>query len=129
MIKELAWLKADAVENERVWHSSQLVYDIQIEELKQRIANMEFTYEVEMFNMDMKIDTQKVKLGQAKEDLQFYKDQIPMFHEKIAKTQNILAKRELLEHRASRRSTIRKSKLLNTVPPKKGKTNKTTKKK
>lgn len=129
MIKELAWLKAECVENESAWNSSQLAYDMQITELKQRITNMEFLYEQEMFNMDLKTDKMKAKLSKVKEDLEFYKKQIPMFHEKIEKTQNILAQREMLERRAQRKSTIRRSTLLKAVPPKKSNTNKTTKKK
>lgn len=127
MIRELAWLKSETTLNELTWNTSQTVYDIQILKLKQQIANWEFFYEEEMFNMDLKIDSTKAKLSKAKDDLQFLKDQIPIFHEKIAKTQDIIEQRELMKLRASRKSirnrVSRNSKSV-SLPPKRKSTKK-----
>lgn len=132
MIKELAWLKAETIENSLTWDTSRMAYNIQNSGLKQRIFDLEFLYEDAMFNMDLKIDATKAKLSKAKDDLQFHKDQIPIFHEKIAKTQNIIAQRELMERRFSRKSvrtSLGNLKTQSALQLKKPETNKTVKNK
>lgn len=86
-----------------------MAYDMKIMGLKDRLVQMEMLYEEETMRVDRTIDGWKAKTAKAKEELQFYMDEIPVFHKKIAQTLDLIAKREGIEREPSVRKSRKSS--------------------
>lgn len=71
-----------------------LAYDLELSDYKRRISETESAYETSMELVDNEIKVTRNKLSKAVDDLKFYREQIPMFHRKIAEVQEIFAQRE-----------------------------------
>lgn len=113
---EVQRLHYEIEEMGRLWDISSVSYDMQIMDFKHRIHHKETAYEASLEQCEAQIQMTRNKLAKAKDDLKHYKEQIPMFHQKIAEVQAIMAKQEAeratLERKSrktSRLSSIRKS--------------------
>lgn len=111
MIKELEWLRHESAESHMAWKASELAFDMQITGLKDRLVEMEMLYEEETAKIDRTIDIWKAKTVKAKEELQFYISEIPVFHKKIEQTLDLIAKREGIEREPSIRKSRKSSRI------------------
>ncbi|KAL7739716.1 hypothetical protein ACLKA6_012695 [Drosophila palustris] len=100
-----------------LWDVSSIAYDMQILGFKQSIMNWEMAYEESLENWRITIQTTRKRLSDAKDDLKYYREQIPMFHRKIAEVQAIMAQHELQERTASVRESRKSSRHSNKKKP------------
>ncbi|XP_060654926.1 uncharacterized protein LOC132790425 isoform X1 [Drosophila nasuta] len=108
---ELNGIKQQIEEVRSLWKISSVAYNAQIYSLKNSIMDRELQYEENLELAESQIQMTRLRLGKAKDDLKYYKEQIPMFHRKIAEVQKILALQELENRKSSRasRKSSRKS--------------------
>jgi len=84
-----------------LWDISSIAYDMQITFFKSSIINKEMAYETTLEQWQGQIQMTRNKLAKAKEDLKYYREQIPMFHKKIVEVQAIIFQKKQLEREAS----------------------------
>lgn len=94
MSKEVVELTKSIEESKLFWECSQIAFEMEINNLRVRISEMETQYEVRMENAANDRESLQNKLIKAKDDLVNNRARIPMFHERIAEVQHIIAKQE-----------------------------------
>ncbi|XP_060665972.1 uncharacterized protein LOC132798213 [Drosophila nasuta] len=98
---EVDGLNAQIEEAGRLWDISSIAYHMQILELKNNIMKKEMEYEAAMEEVDNNIEMTRQRLTNAKNDLKYYQEQVPMFHRKIAEVRITKARQEEDAIRAS----------------------------
>ncbi|XP_062121154.1 uncharacterized protein LOC133835222 isoform X2 [Drosophila sulfurigaster albostrigata] len=108
---ELNSIKQQIEEVRSLWKISSVAYNAQIYSLKNSIMDRELQYEENLELAESQIQMSRLRLSKVKDDLKYYKEQIPMFHRKIEEVQEILALQELENRKSKRmsRKSIRKS--------------------
>lgn len=71
-----------------------MAYNMELSDYRNRINETESAYETSMELVNNEIQSTRNKLTKAIDDLKYYKDQIPIFHKKIAEVQAIFAAEE-----------------------------------
>ncbi|KAM8706193.1 hypothetical protein ACLKA7_010470 [Drosophila subpalustris] len=94
MSKEVVELTKSIEESKIFWECSQIAFDMEINNLRSRISDLERQYDLRMENAANDRESLQNKLIKAKEDLVNNRARIPMFHERIAEVQHIIAKQE-----------------------------------
>lgn len=90
MLEDLTRLHTQTIESSYLAQTTATAYEMQIANLKKRIAFLEEEYERRIaFIEDEKTVTEN-RLIQAIEDLKNCKERIPFFHQRIAEVQDIL---------------------------------------
>lgn len=87
---DLTRLQTQTIESSFLWQTSATAYELQIANLKKRIASLENEYDRMIGLIE---DEQKVtqnRLNQAVEDLKNCQDRIPFFHQRIAEVEALL---------------------------------------
>ncbi|KAH8391784.1 hypothetical protein KR215_003245, partial [Drosophila sulfurigaster] len=92
---ELNGIKQQIEEVRSLWKISSVAYNAQIYSLKNSIMDRELQYEESLELAESQIQISRLRLSKVKDDLKYYKEQIPMFHRKIEEVQEILALKEL----------------------------------
>ncbi|KAH8377242.1 hypothetical protein KR093_004446 [Drosophila rubida] len=76
----------------RFWEISSMAFNAQVLELKDTILKREMQYDLSMEEAENHIQMTRQRLANAKNDLIFCKEQIPMFHKKIAEVKLLQAR-------------------------------------
>ncbi|XP_064538997.1 uncharacterized protein LOC135428819 [Drosophila montana] len=107
---QLNYFKENLTEVRYLCDTTNLAYDLEINNYKGRIAETEQAYEESMELVDNEINLTRNKLIKVKDDLAFCKSQVPVFHRKIAEVREILTSQEEEPKRVTERISTRVSK-------------------
>ncbi|KAH8271679.1 hypothetical protein KR044_000932 [Drosophila immigrans] len=106
-------------EVDRLWEISSVAYTTQILTLKNDIQMKEIAYEEALDEAENQIQATRIRLNKVKDDLKYYKEQIPMFHRKINEVNEILARQEMVTNTSIIQRKSRKSSKPKLQPKKK----------
>ncbi|XP_039484019.1 uncharacterized protein LOC120446877 [Drosophila santomea] len=114
--KELHDLEVQALQDESVQHSSELMYSLEVEKLRKSIEKWQDRLDTDLESADVRCTVSRLALQKVKDDLKFYMEQKELYLRRIGEVQAIIdqekmtrEERELAALKRKSRGSLRKS--------------------
>ncbi|XP_043645354.1 uncharacterized protein LOC122614770 isoform X2 [Drosophila teissieri] len=107
--KELHDLKVQALHDESVQYSSELMYSLEVEKLKQSIEKWQERLDTDLENANVMCTVSRLALQKVKDDLKFYMEQKEMYLRRIDEVQAIIDQEKMTREERELAALKRKS--------------------